>query len=697
MTFLNAMLLFGAAAVVIPLAIHFFHRKTYDEVDWAAMQFLVAGTQSKRRRQLDNLFLLLLRCGIIALLAFALAAPTVSQSTLPRIFADGPKDLIVLVDNSASMSPLTMERLRDWAGRLISNGRSDDRMAVYSVRRELIPVVPAWSSDSERVKGQFNSIPAGAGTADWPSAVASAIALFDDPNRDRHIVILTDGQRYGLADESAMSRWTLAVPPNENQPRIWIVPLGDAAAEQPAFAFEPIDTANKLVLANRDVTFRTRLIAVNQPLPKSVAIEWDGRAAGQIPVAPDGSIAITRRFPPGSHVLTLSNDAERRHLAFQVAPSIPVLIADGNPKADGNRIHYLQTALSPAKETTSGFTVRLVTSDQWGPETLLQNLSGTETPPRILVLTNVAKLTSLQNQAIERFLQAGNSVFVILGEGCLASNWNTLAGRGGQGWLPARLDRIVDWPEANGRLTPLPASSSHPVLATFRDPGGLQSIRFTKFWKLDPTASPGSSVACSLSSGDPFLVERSVGRGRVILSALPFDRTWGANFPISPDFVRLAHELMYSLAGSRLLEANPQVGSTIAFTPDPYESPSGVAVQSPHLPPQLIRATSWPLLFQDTFMPGVYRFTTATGRTTYFAVQDDLRERDRTPVSENEREALVSRVPGLTFIAKPEEVRSETQAVAGTIRRMEIGWLVMVGVLLLLVGEVWAVRRQSAA
>ena len=91
MAFSNAILLFGAAAVVIPLAIHLFHRKTYDEVDWAAMQFLDAGTESKRRRRLDNLILLLLRCGIIALLAFALAAPTVSQSTLPRIFADGPK------------------------------------------------------------------------------------------------------------------------------------------------------------------------------------------------------------------------------------------------------------------------------------------------------------------------------------------------------------------------------------------------------------------------------------------------------------------------------------------------------------------------------------------------------------------------------------------------------------------------------
>ena len=695
MTFLNAMLLFGAAAVVIPLAIHFFHRRTYDEVDWAAMQFLDVGTESKRRRRLDNLILLLLRCGIIALLAFALAAPTVPQSTLPRIFADGPKDLIVLVDNSASMSVATTERVRDWASRLLANGRSDDRVAVYAVRRELIPVVPVWSSDSERVKGQLNSIPAGAGTADWPSAVASAIPLFDDPSRDRHIVILTDGQRYGLADESARSRWSLAFPPSGNPPRIWIVPIGVEGVDPQAFVFEPIAITNGLVLANRDVTFRTRITAGNAPQPKSVSVEWDGRAAGETPVAPDGSIAVMRRFPPGSHVLTLSKDAERQHLAFQVVPSIPVLVVDGDPKADGNRIHYLQTALSPAKESASGFTVRLITGDRLGSDTLKQHLSGTETPPRILALTNVATLTAAQNQAIERFLQAGGSVFVAAGERCVAANWNALAVRAGQGWLPARLDRIVEWPDAT--LSPLPAASSHPALASFRESGGLQSIRFTKYWKLDPTASPGSSVACSLSSGDPFLVERSVGRGRIFLSAVPFDRSWGTNFPASPEFVRLAHELMFSLAGTRLIEANPQVGSTIAYTPDPIEPPSGVTVQTPHAPPRLIPATSWPLLFPDTSVPGVYRFTTASGRATFFTVQDDPRERDRTPISEIDREALTTAVPGLAFVAKPEEIQSQSQAVSGSIRRMEIGCLVMLGVLLLLAGEVWAVKRLSAA
>jgi hypothetical protein len=695
MTFLNAMLLFGTAAVVIPIAIHFFHRKTYDEVDWAAMQFLERGMESKRRRQLDNLVLLLLRCGIIALFAFALAAPTVSQTSLPRIVADGPKDLIVLVDNSASMSAATMDRVREWAGRLIANGRTDDRMAVYAVRRELIPVVPAWLSDSERVKGQLNSIATGAGTADWPSAVASAVVLFDDPGRDRHLVILTDGQRYGLADESSRSRWSLALPPGGNPPNIWIVPMVDSSGDPPVAAFEPIVATTSPVLANREITFVSRISGGR--LPKHVTVEWDGRSAGRTSVALDGAISVMKHFPPGSHVLTLSAGEEKQHLAFQVAPTIPVLIADGDPKADDGRIHYLRTALSPAKDTASGFTVRLVSADRLNAEMLVQNLPGTDTPLRILALTNVPSLTAAQNQAIERFLQGGGSVFVAPDETCVAATWNTRAVRGGQGWLPARLDRFVEWSGNSGPLTPLPAASSHPAIAKFRDQasGGLQTIGFTKFWKLDPTVSPGSRVICSLSSGDPFLVEGSVGRGRVILSAVPFDRSAGSSFPASPEFVRLAHELMYSLAGTAPADANPLVGSTIAFTPDPPESPSGVTVRSPHAPPQLIHTGSWPILFSDTATPGVYRFTTASGRTTFFAVQDDPRERDRTPFTETDREALRAAIPTLAFVAIPDEIQSQTHTVNGTIRRTELGWLVMLGVLALLIGEVWAVRRLA--
>ena len=78
MNFLNQALLFGIFAVSIPIVIHLLNRRRFRKVPWAAMRFLVVSVeQNQRRMKLEDLILLLLRCAIVALLAFAVARPVV--------------------------------------------------------------------------------------------------------------------------------------------------------------------------------------------------------------------------------------------------------------------------------------------------------------------------------------------------------------------------------------------------------------------------------------------------------------------------------------------------------------------------------------------------------------------------------------------------------------------------------------------
>src|SRR3954454_22072581 len=86
MTFLNPLMLFGALAVGIPLALHFFYRARYRPVPWGAMKFLrLAVEQTSRRLQFQELVLLLLRIFLMMLLAVALARPvTCSKVTAGR-------------------------------------------------------------------------------------------------------------------------------------------------------------------------------------------------------------------------------------------------------------------------------------------------------------------------------------------------------------------------------------------------------------------------------------------------------------------------------------------------------------------------------------------------------------------------------------------------------------------------------------
>src|SRR5262245_11281293 len=78
MNFLAPSLLFGAAAVSVPIILHFFYKARYRRRPWAAMRFLkLAIEQTSRRLRFQEYVLLALRCLALLLLALALARPTI--------------------------------------------------------------------------------------------------------------------------------------------------------------------------------------------------------------------------------------------------------------------------------------------------------------------------------------------------------------------------------------------------------------------------------------------------------------------------------------------------------------------------------------------------------------------------------------------------------------------------------------------
>lgn len=76
MTLLQPYMLWGMLAVAIPVAIHFWYQKRGRTVEWAAMRWLGEQTTLQHRGlRLNEVWLLLLRCLIVLLLAFVLGKP----------------------------------------------------------------------------------------------------------------------------------------------------------------------------------------------------------------------------------------------------------------------------------------------------------------------------------------------------------------------------------------------------------------------------------------------------------------------------------------------------------------------------------------------------------------------------------------------------------------------------------------------
>src|SRR5207253_664327 len=76
----------------------------------------------------------------------------------------------------------------------------------------------------------------------------------------------------------------------------------------------------------------------------------------------------------------------------------------------------LRDALAPAKDPTPSVLARVTSAAAFDPALLTGDLAGPGTAPRVLVLSDVGRLTAAQQEAVGHFLEAGAGVLVTLGD-----------------------------------------------------------------------------------------------------------------------------------------------------------------------------------------------------------------------------------------------------------------------------------------
>lgn len=705
MTFLNAALLFGLAAVAIPPIVHFFNRRKFDEVDWAAMQFLDLGQQTRRKLFLEQFLLMLLRVALIALLVLSFASPQLSGRHLGTRTATGPRHVVLLIDGSGSMAftqsgKPDAEAAKALAIRAIDRLSPGDRVAIFQVNRQTTPIVGTFTADHSLAKGALELLAAPSGFADWPQAIQTASTLLDTVESARHIVVVGDNQRSGWADEHTSAKWALLAKPTLTQIAVLNCAL-DRPAKPRNASLDPLTTSRGVSPAGREIEFRTKLFLSGGLLTEEVGklqLEVDGRPVAELPAT--DAIAFRQSFSAGSHSVTLKLPADalstdnRQDFALEVLSTIPVLIVDGSD-ADSAGSDYLRDALAPAKDAAPTFAVRTMRFKDWSGASLTQDVKGPGTQPRVLVLSNIEKLSPDQQGWIERFLNAGGSVLATLGDRCDAAQWNRVAFRGGQGFLPARLIAPVGDESNPGEAKSLLVGGfAHPALDLFKEPlpGGLQTALFPRYWKVDAGAGVNGATGIPIaqfSNRDPFLVERGFGKGRLLLATHALDRSWRTNLHRLPDFVRLAHELLYYLAGARGAERNLEPGQPILFTPQPEEPAGAVTQHSPGGSIRSIPCSAWPAVIDGTAAAGLYRVVSPAGRTTYFCVRSDPRESLLEPCTPEDRERVSNLVPQIRHLDELDDWNSsaEEQPV-----ERELWWLLLAAVVAFLILETWYTR-----
>lgn len=582
--FANPLMLLWGAAAAAPIIIHLLSKRRYQEVTWAAMEFLLAAVRKNARRiRLENLLLLLIRTAILVLLTLALADPYLSPLLkLGDGLRTGHTHWVFVVDGSFSMNhrrddSTLFERAKNLAGRLVTESRQGDGFTLLVMAAPPTTVIaePAFGRDD--VVKELEMLSLRHGGADLTSTLAEVESIVRRAGElhprltETRICVFSDLGRttWDAASRDAVRQRVARLAETA---RLELFDLGQPDFENRAIA--QLSVREPLITPGRDVTIDVQVRQFGgSPSRPRVELLVDGAQVAQsaVDVAPNqpGTATFTHRFPAvGEHTLEarLADDDAAvdnyRWLSVPVRSAVRVLCVQGKSGA----ARFVSLALQPGRSD------RPVVVSETAAETALLERDLSEYD--CAFLCNIGRFGQDEADVLRRYVRNGGAVVFFLGDQVQPGNYNRLlAGDGGKpALLPARLGEAV---QQQAQYVFHPGEYKHPLIESFRghEQTGLLTTPIWKYIRLQsPRTNEGAKVALEFDSGDPAIVEWPVGRGRVVLvatagstaSRIGGDRIqpWTA-WPTWPSFPPLVQEMLRLAISDQLKDRNREVGDPL--------------------------------------------------------------------------------------------------------------------------------------
>ncbi len=630
LSFLNPAFLGALSLIAIPILIHLMRRKRIRVIPWAAWEFLLQSRRKNRRRlRIEQLILLILRILIVCLVVLAFTRPLLQTRGLPIVAEDARVHAMIVLDNSFSMGYKNgnlsdfdkgKKVAEDILGRALKQGDSVQIVLLSNHPSALIqePTYALGKARQELQKATLSDY----GTDYAAGALFCAKLLKPVKTPVREVYWITDNQKIGypgtgdsrLQDAwkelSGMARVTwidTASPDREN-----------LSVGTPVFSRELITPQAPVrieaMIHNYTPTARNGLLA---------DLYVDGHAAGstRVDVPAWGKAQATFMYlfaKPGVHTgsvrLESVDNLAKDNIAWfsvKVRNKLKVLVADPVPTQDPahDEAFYLVTALSPTGASSGTATSILVTVHP-GSKLAGLNLRNYDA----VVVTGMTGFTTQDRLALQDFVSNGGGVFLFPGPHTNPGQVNSELG-GSNNLLPALLGSRYVYSESNA-LTLNAASINQPALNSFRNNQDidLTTPLFTQVFGLKPVAGDSVNVDCLFSNGDPALVERRYGQGKILLSAFPAGIS-GGTLPFKPAYLPIIQQLVAYLAAGPTSQRNLPLGSTLISRFDVQDAGKPVRVTNPAGNVELINsvlgADGTIATYTHTGYAGIYTFGVA--------------------------------------------------------------------------------------
>src|SRR5713101_2727357 len=130
MSFLTPLFLLGALAVALPVIFHLIRRTSREKTLFSSLMFLMpTPPRVTRRSRLENIFLLILRCLVLCLLALGFARPFIQRPFAANPESGEAKRILLLLDTSASMRRGTLwQEARSAAAQILQRASPVDQV-----------------------------------------------------------------------------------------------------------------------------------------------------------------------------------------------------------------------------------------------------------------------------------------------------------------------------------------------------------------------------------------------------------------------------------------------------------------------------------------------------------------------------------------------------------------------------------------
>ena len=551
--FLSPLLIWGTLLGVIPLIIHLLNRRRFRRVEWAPMRYLKLTIRKNRRRiQIEQILLLLVRIALPVLLFFFLARPVLHPTGLERwAFGGGRASQVVLIDDSlsmgyASVGPPAFQRAREVAGALLAAARPQDRCTLVAASAPRTPIFhEVEGSRREEFAADALTMPLTETHVAWPTVLAGVDEVVQSCTYPtRHLTIITDLRKSGWdpAVVAVARRW------KEEGLRVRIVDVGEDATGN--IALESLVPLDRTVLASAETHWEA---VVRNDSPRvlnraKAVLRVDDRPTEvtlpEIPPRQSARVPLTVRFPAaGMHdfSLQLPEDelpGDNQHWAAVPAKdSLLIRLVDGEPSSVpfGSEVDYLAAPLSIGVGDAEAWRVEVVQEEDF--------LAPRLEPADVIVLANVASPTVEQARGLTRLVRGGMGLMIFTGGKIDTGLYNERLFRADDPLLPGTLKAQVDETIRGLVIEPVRPSPIERLLEL--KPSALERVAVRQIMGVEePTGGAGSARVLARwndPARSPAILERVVGEGRVLLWTTTADRA-GNDWPIEPSFVMAVRE-----------------------------------------------------------------------------------------------------------------------------------------------------------